>query len=146
MLKEYTGELVFVGISILVYVLMALFDASHNFVYFAIVFGVFGLVVAWKIFENVDDQPEGNEKMMEIADSIHEGAMVFLSREYRILGYFVGAVFFPSAHRDFHAEGALDRILDGSILCDWRRLFHARGVFRNECGYDRQCPNLSGGE
>ncbi len=93
MLKEYTGELIFVGISILVYVLMALFDASHNFVYFAIVFGLFGLVVAWKIFENVDDQPEGNEKMMEIADSIHEGAMVFLSREYRILGYFIGAVF-----------------------------------------------------
>ncbi len=31
--------------------------------------------------------------MMEIADSIHEGAMVFLSREYRILGYFVAGAF-----------------------------------------------------
>ena len=31
--------------------------------------------------------------MVEIAESIHEGAMVFLSREYRILAYFVGAVF-----------------------------------------------------
>ncbi len=93
MLKEYTGELIFLGIAMLVYVLLAVFDASHNFAYFGVVFGIFGLVVAWKVYEYVDDQPEGNEKMMEIADAIHEGAMVFLSREYRILSYFVGGVF-----------------------------------------------------
>jgi len=50
------------------------------------------LVVAWKIFEKVDEQSDGNEKMREIAEAIHEGAMVFLSREYKILGYFVAGV------------------------------------------------------
>ncbi|MDP7192145.1 MAG: sodium-translocating pyrophosphatase, partial [Arenicellales bacterium] len=50
------------------------------------------MVVAWKIFEKVDEQSDGNEKMREIAEAIHEGAMVFLSREYKILGYFVAGV------------------------------------------------------
>ena len=84
MLKEYKGELLFIAISMAVYVFLATIDASQKFAYGGFIFGLFGLVVAWKIFEHVDDQPEGNEKMMEIADSIHEGAMVFLSREYRI--------------------------------------------------------------
>ncbi len=94
MLKEYSGELTFVGISAMVYVIMAAFGLSGSYSYLAFVFGFFGLIVAWKIFESVDDEPEGNEKMREIADMIHEGAMVFLSREYRILAYFVCGVFF----------------------------------------------------
>ena len=94
MLKEYTGELIFLGISMVIYIIMATLDISQNFAYFAVLFGGFGLIVAWKIFEKVDDQSPGNEKMVEIADAIHEGAMVFLAREYRILGYFVGTVFF----------------------------------------------------
>ena len=77
----------------IVYLVFATFDNSQDFVYFAAVFGIFGLCVAWKIYESVDDQPEGNEKMVEIAEAIHEGAMVFLGREYRILGYFVAGVF-----------------------------------------------------
>ncbi|MFQ5482509.1 MAG: sodium/proton-translocating pyrophosphatase, partial [Nitrospinaceae bacterium] len=93
MMQEYRGEIIFVGLAMIVYLIFAAFDVSENFAYLAVLFGVFGLVVAWKIFEYVDDQPEGNEKMMEIAESIHEGAMVFLSREYKILSYFVGAVF-----------------------------------------------------
>ena len=72
---------------------MATLDISQNYSYFSVVFGLFGLVIAWKIFEKVDEQPDGNEKMKEIAEAIHEGAMVFLSREYKILGYFVAGVF-----------------------------------------------------
>ena len=94
MLKDYKGELIFIGISMAVYIFLASIDASQKFVYGGFIFGLFGLVVAWKIFENVDDQPEGNEKMMEIAESIHEGAMVFLAREYKMLGYFIGGAFF----------------------------------------------------
>ena len=92
-MKEYIGELIFVAIAIILYLVFAAFDASANFAYLAFVFGIFGLCVAWKVYEYVDDQPDGNEKMVEIADSIHEGAMVFLSREYKILGYFIAAVF-----------------------------------------------------
>ena len=93
MIKEYKGELFFVALAVGLYVVFAVFQAAHNFVYLSPLFGLFGLAIAWKVYEYVDDQPEGNEKMVEIAESIHEGAMVFLSREYRILAYFIGAVF-----------------------------------------------------
>ena len=93
MLTEHKGEMIFIGFAMVLYLVMAAFDASQKFVYLAVLFGLFGLVIAWKLFESVDDEPAGNEKMTEIADAIHEGAMVFLSREYKMLGYFVGGVF-----------------------------------------------------
>jgi K(+)-stimulated pyrophosphate-energized sodium pump len=93
MLSEHKGEMLFIGFAMILYLVMAAFDVSQNFVYLAVLFGLFGLIIAWKLFESVDDEPAGNEKMTEIADAIHEGAMVFLSREYKMLGYFVGAVF-----------------------------------------------------
>ena len=93
MVKEYKGELLFLVIAMGAYVFMATLNISENYSYFAVVFGIFGLIVAWKIYEKVDEQSDGNEKMREIAESIHEGAMVFLSREYKILGYFVAGVF-----------------------------------------------------
>ena len=93
MVKEYKGELLFLIAAMGAYVFMATLNISQNYSYFAVVFGIFGLIVAWKIYEKVDEQSDGNEKMKEIAESIHEGAMVFLSREYKILGYFVAGVF-----------------------------------------------------
>ena len=93
MVKEYKGELLFLIVAMGAYVFMATLNISQNYSYFAVVFGIFGLIVAWKIYEKVDEQSDGNEKMKEIAESIHEGAMVFLSREYKILGYFVAGVF-----------------------------------------------------
>ena len=93
MVKKYKGELSFLLIAIMAYIFMATLDISQNYSYFSVVFGIFGLVVAWKIYEKVDEQSDGTEKMREIAEAIHEGAMVFLSREYKILGYFVGTVF-----------------------------------------------------
>ena len=92
MLTEHKGEIIFIGFSMVLYLVMAAFDASQKFVYLAALFGLFGLIIAWKLFEGVDDEPAGNEKMTEIADAIHEGAMVFLSREYRILGYFLSLI------------------------------------------------------
>ncbi len=93
MMQEYKGEMIFVGLAMVIYLVCTAADASGNFAYFGFLFGIFGLIVAWKIFEYVDDQPEGNEKMMEIAEAIHEGAMVFLKREYKILMYFILVVF-----------------------------------------------------
>jgi len=55
--------------------------------------GILGLVAAYYIFKYVDSQSTGNEKMQEIAEAIRDGAMVFLRREYKILGIFVGIVF-----------------------------------------------------
>ncbi|MDC1122282.1 sodium-translocating pyrophosphatase [Nitrospinaceae bacterium] len=93
MLSEYKGEIGFIGFAMVAYLVMAAFDMSQNYVYLAVVFGLFGLIIAWKLFEGVDDAPAGNEKMTEIAEAIHEGAMVFLSREYKILGYFIAGIF-----------------------------------------------------
>jgi K(+)-stimulated pyrophosphate-energized sodium pump len=39
-------------------------------------------------------QPAGSSLMIEISEAIHEGAMVFLKREYKILVFFIAVVFF----------------------------------------------------
>ena len=47
MLKEYKGELLFLVIVMAAYLLMATLNLSHNYSYFAVVFGIFGLMVQW---------------------------------------------------------------------------------------------------
>jgi len=89
MMQEYKGEVVFVGLALISYIVLAAFDGSASYSYGALIFGFFGLWVALKTYGYIDDQPEGNEKMIEIAEAIHEGVMVFLGREYKILLYFV---------------------------------------------------------
>ncbi len=46
---------------------------------------VFGVIVR--------QSPRGNDKMVEIADSIYAGAMAFLKREYRVIAIFVVVLF-----------------------------------------------------
>lgn len=69
--------------------------------YIAPILGVVGLAVAYFIYLRVKAVPSGEGKVAEIAESIHEGAMVFMRREYSILapfaiivcallGYFLG--------------------------------------------------------
>ncbi|MEG1458329.1 MAG: sodium-translocating pyrophosphatase [Acetivibrio sp.] len=65
----------------------------EKLVYVVPVFGVIALVFAMILAKNVEKQPEGNEKMKEIAASISEGAQAFLKAEYKILIYFVAALF-----------------------------------------------------
>ncbi len=55
--------------------------------------GVVVLIYAFLVYREIKSLPEGNDKMKEIAQAISEGAMVFLSREYRIIGIFVIIVF-----------------------------------------------------
>ena len=52
-------------------------------------FGIGGMVVAFFIYLYISKQDEGNEKMKELAKLIHDGAMVFLKREYTILLGFI---------------------------------------------------------
>ena len=54
--------------------------------------GILGLVSAFIIFTIVKRYPEGEGKVVEIAAEIHHGAMVFMRREYTILGIFVVVV------------------------------------------------------
>ena len=56
--------------------------------------GVFGLLVALVIYFLMVRYSEGGEKIKKIADSIHEGAMVFMHREYFMLALFAVPLFF----------------------------------------------------
>ena len=52
------------------------------------VLGVVGLVAAGVIYLLVKRYPEGQDKVKEIATQIHNGAMVFMRREYSLLAIF----------------------------------------------------------
>lgn len=56
---------------------------------FAWIFGVLGLGIAAVIYGYVKKQPSGNETMVDLAEQIHDGAMAFLRREYKVLAIFV---------------------------------------------------------
>ncbi len=61
---------------------------------YAPILGAVGFLIAIVMYNVVKAQPVGNERMKEISDSIHAGAMAFLGREYRVLALFVVLVFF----------------------------------------------------
>lgn len=50
--------------------------------------GVFGLLAAFFIYQIVKRYAAGDGVVREIAEAIHDGAMVFMRREYSILGLF----------------------------------------------------------
>ena len=59
----------------------------------AVIFGLAGLVMALILFLLVKKQPAGNDQMKDISEQIHQGAMVFLKKEYSILSIFILAIF-----------------------------------------------------
>ncbi len=61
----------------------------ENMVYYAPASGVIALLFAYVLAMRVAKADPGNKRMQEIAAAIHEGAMAFLSREYRTLLFFV---------------------------------------------------------
>ncbi|MBE0576283.1 MAG: sodium-translocating pyrophosphatase [Desulfuromonadales bacterium] len=60
---------------------------------FAPILGVVGFLVAIVLYRVVKAEPVGNERMREISEDIHAGAMAFLGREYRVLAIFIVLVF-----------------------------------------------------
>ncbi len=59
----------------------------------AAILGIVGFAIAVVIYNMIKSQPVGNATMHEISDAIHNGAMAFLGREYRVLLIFIGLVF-----------------------------------------------------
>src|SRR6478672_6158433 len=57
-----------------------------------VVVGVLGLGFASYLVGFVQRQNAGSARMQEISQAIHEGAMAFLGREYRVLVLFAAAV------------------------------------------------------
>lgn len=60
---------------------------------FAPIAGIFALLYALYLANKIKKSDPGNEKMQEISNYIHEGAMAFLKREYRTLAIFIVVVF-----------------------------------------------------
>ena len=63
-----------------------------TYIYFAIGSGILALLFALYKSTWVNRQDPGNSKIKEIGAAIRQGAMAFLSREYRVLGVFVLSV------------------------------------------------------
>ena len=65
----------------------------ENLLWLAPAAGVLALLFAFAKAAWVSRQDAGNDRMREIADAIHEGAMAFLKREYSVLVFFVVILF-----------------------------------------------------
>lgn len=55
--------------------------------------GIAGLLFALVLTMRIKKQDPGNERMQEISAAIHSGAKAFLFAEYKILVFFIGALF-----------------------------------------------------
>ena len=54
--------------------------------------GVAGLIIAFVIYHIMSRHDHGTDKVKSIADQIHLGAMVFMHREYKMLGIFASVL------------------------------------------------------
>lgn len=59
----------------------------------AAILGGVGLIFAFFLYLSIVRKPAGTAQMQELAKVIHDGAMVFLKREYSILAIFIVVVF-----------------------------------------------------
>ncbi len=65
----------------------------ENFIIVGLVVALAALFYAFYLNSKIKKVSMGNDRMKELANHIQEGAMAFLSREYRILAIFVAIVF-----------------------------------------------------
>jgi len=56
--------------------------------------GIIGLAFGFFLYKKVTSAHPGSEKMMEISNATHEGAMAFLKREYTSIAIFMAIIFF----------------------------------------------------
>ena len=47
---------------------------------------VIALIFAYRFYRQLMKRSEGNERMVDIAQAIREGATAYLSRQYRVVG------------------------------------------------------------
>ena len=72
---------------------MGVGSAMNNLIYIPPILGTLGLVIAFIIYAGIKKYPAGEGKVVEIGEQIHLGAMVFMKREYTMLGMFVAVLF-----------------------------------------------------
>ena len=60
---------------------------------YSFIIGFFGLAFALVLYFLIKKYPRGNDRMIEISEAVHSGAMVFLRREYLYIFLFVAIMF-----------------------------------------------------
>ncbi len=91
---EYIGVAVILA-ALAIAVAVFKFDllANENLIYSSLAAGIISLVFAAFLAGKIAGSEPGNDRMMEIAKYVQEGAMAFLKREYSVLAGFVLVVF-----------------------------------------------------
>jgi K(+)-stimulated pyrophosphate-energized sodium pump len=85
-----------------------------------------GLISAWRIFVTITKAPAGSDKVKEISDAIHLGAMVFIRQEYTVLIAFIMLVFIVMAYAaNWYSAGAFLLGAISSALAGFIGLFTA---------------------
>lgn len=64
-----------------------------NLLPYSFIVGLLGLVFALALYFLINRYPRGNDRMIEISEAVHSGAMVFLRREYTYIFIFVAVMF-----------------------------------------------------
>ncbi len=64
-----------------------------NLIPYSFIIGFLGLVFALALYFWIKRYPQGNDRMVEISEAVHSGAMVFLRREYTYIFIFVAVMF-----------------------------------------------------
>jgi len=91
---EYIGvAIILIALAIAVAVFKFDVLATGNLIYTSLAAGIISLIFAGLLAAKITAAEPGNERMMEIAKYIQEGAMAFLRREYTALAGFVIVVF-----------------------------------------------------
>ena len=77
-----------------------------NYTLFIPVIGIIGILAAFTIYQAVKKQPDGSKEMQDIAASIHEGAMAFLFREYKVLAVLIEYAYLdnPKDYKEWIAD------------------------------------------
>jgi len=86
----------------------------NGYVVLSFISGLIAIVIAVVLYFRVKAQPAGNEKVREISLAIHEGAMAFLFREYKVLFFYCIFLFAFIAYA-LHIETAI-AFLVGAVL------------------------------
>ena len=88
--------------------------------------GVIGLVVAYILYGMVMKYPEGEDAIKKIGDQIHEGAMVFMKREYTILvGFLAVQVVLTAVFLDLSVMTAVIVGAMSSSIAGWIGMYSA---------------------
>lgn len=67
-------------------------DRLIIFLVVVIAISCIALLYAWMLYCSVKKEDPGSRKLKELSSFIHEGAMAFLKREYKIIILFIAAV------------------------------------------------------